>query len=43
MSASFRCLALTALVAVGACSREPIVPARDAGVNRVFATVRGVT
>ena len=25
------------------CASDPVVPARDAGVNRVFATVRGVT
>jgi hypothetical protein len=34
---------LALLVAVSACASAPAVPTRDAGVNRVFATVRGVT
>ena len=34
----------TVLFAVtAACASRPVLPVRDAGVNRVFATVRGVT
>lgn len=31
------------LVVVPACASAPAAPVRDAGVNRVFATVRGIT
>ena len=31
------------LVVVPACTSAPVAPVRDAGVNRVFATVRGIT
>lgn len=36
-----RSLVLAALVAVAACSQPE--PARDAGVNRIFANVSGIT
>jgi hypothetical protein len=38
-----RIFALAAALAAAACSASAVVPARDAGVNRIFATVRGVT
>ena len=37
----FHALALILLAA--GCSAHDLAPARDAGVNRVFANVRGVT
>ena len=40
----WRSLPVVALLAVASgCASGPVTPAKDAGVNRVFATVKGVT
>jgi hypothetical protein len=38
-----RLMAAAALLLAAGCSSRTDLPARDAGVNRIFANVRGVT
>jgi hypothetical protein len=38
-----RLIVAAALLFVAGCSSRADLPARDAGVNRIFANVRGVT
>lgn len=38
-----RLLAAALACAAAACASGPVTVARDAGVNRIFATVKGVT
>lgn len=40
---SLRRAAMLVALGAAACSSSPDGPVRDAGVNRIFATVRGVT